>query len=129
MNYERIAQLYSFLAEENKKTPLDQKRIDQINHYLAIELGDTPPTPPKPSSWWSWLDNIWPLPEQWKTYVTSALGAFVAFNTQLNLVPQKWQDAILAAAVALGFWAVNSTQTLHMEKLKKQFAFISRNKR
>lgn len=125
MNYERIAQLYAMLAVEEKKTPINQKRIDEINHYLAKEFGGNPPKP-QPGSWWSWLDNVWPLPENWKTYVTSALGAFVALNTQFHFVSQNVQEAILAAAVALGFWAVNSTQYMHMEKVKSHIAKLTK---
>lgn len=121
MNYRRISELYYLLAEEHEKTPLNEKRINEVNHYLSVELGTAPPKPPV-GSWRSWLDNIWPLPDNWKTYVTSALAAFVAFNSQLHLVPQNIQDGILAAAVALGFWAVNSTQTLNFEKVKAHLA-------
>lgn len=121
MNYDRIAQLYALLAAEEKKTPINQKRIDEINYYLAKEFGGNPPKP-QVGSWWSWLDNFWPLPENWKTYITTALGAFVAINTQLHLVPQNVQEAILAAAVVLGFWAVNSTQDLNMKKVKDHLA-------
>lgn len=121
MNYRRIAQLYNLLAEEHEKTPLNEKRIAEINHYLEVELGTAPPKPPT-GSWWDWIGNIWPLPENWKTYVTSALAAFVAFNSQLHVVPQNWQDAILAVAIALGFWAVNSTQQLNLERVKAHLA-------
>lgn len=121
MNYERIAQLYAMLAEEEKKTPLNDKRIKEINHYLSVELGTAPP---KPQHTGSWFDGIWPLPDNWKTYVTSAIGAFVALNSQVHLVSQNWQDGLLAAAVALGFWAVNSTQALNLEKVKKHVAMV-----
>ena len=42
----------------------------------------------------------------YKTYIAAALAAFVAVNSILHLVPQGVQDAILAAAAALGLYGL-----------------------
>lgn len=120
MNYQRIAQLYEKLDAELKKVPVNQKRVDEINHYIAKEFGGDAPKPAEGSFWSYFL----PLPSNWRMYVTAALSAFVAFNSQIHLVSQDWQNAILAAAVALGFWAVNSTQNLNFEKIKSHLASL-----
>ncbi len=123
MNYNRISELYALLDEEHKLIPLDQKRIDEINHYLGVELSGKPPKPPV-GTFWTYLYKFFPLPENWKTYVTATIGAFIALNTQLHLVPQNVQDALLAVAVSLGFWAVNATQTLHYNKMKRSLMAV-----
>lgn len=126
MNNERISKLHALLHEEFRKTPVDNKRIAEINYYLSQEFLTPPVDLPIPAgsstSWWNWIS----LPPNWKTYVTMGLGAFVAVNTQAQLVPQSVQDAILAGAVALGFWAVNGTQTLHLESIKANLNLFGR---
>ncbi len=123
MNYKRIAELYTLLDAEIKKIPVDAKRVAEINHYLSLELGKAE-VKPVVKSFWDWFV----LPPNWKVYITSLIGVFIAVNSQLHFVPQNIQDALLAAAVSLGFWAVNSTQTLHFEKLKLQVRRLSHDK-
>ena len=122
MDHTRIAELHKKLEIEFKNPAPDFKRIAEINHWISKEFAVADPQPQQ-GSWW---DAIFPLPDNWKTYVTMALGAFVAFNTQLHLVPQNVQDAILAAAVSLGFWAVNSTQSLNLSQMKSHLAKLVR---
>ena len=118
MNNERISKLHALLHEEFRKATVDHNRIAEINYYLSQEFliapeSEVPPAEPS-APWWSVIS----LPPNWKTYVTMGLGALVAMNSQLQVVPQNVQDALLAGAVALGFWAVNGTQALHLERIK-----------
>jgi hypothetical protein len=129
MDYKRIAQLYTYLDEEYKKTPVNQARIDEINFYLNKEFGGQAPKAAE-GSFWTFFDNLFswffPLPPNWKIWVTTAIGVFIAFNSQMHVVPQNWQDALLAVAVSLGFWAVNSTQVTNYKKLNHQFAALQK---
>ncbi len=127
MNYKRVSDLYALLDTELKKTPLDEKRIKEINYYIAKEWGGSPPKPAE-GSFWHIFDKFLPLPEGWKLWVTGALSAFVAFNSQMHFVTQDWQNGILAAAVALGFWSVSSTQTANYNRLKDHLTSLSHKK-
>lgn len=117
MDHLRISELHSLLEKEFQKTPLDHKRIAEINRYLSEEFAiPSEPAPPTPTIW----DRIFPLPENWKIYVTSAIGVAVALNSQFHFVAQNIQDSFLAIAIALGFWAVNNTQTKMNMRLRSK---------
>lgn len=107
MNHERLAELYILLDEEFKKTPINHHRIGEINHYIAKEIAI-------PDSPWSSL-----APADWKPYVTAVIGILIAANTQFHYVSPDLQNAILALAVTLGLWTVQTTQAIHAANLKK----------
>lgn len=114
MNYERISQLHFLLNEEFKKPTIDYKRVAEVQYYLSQEYLQ-PPVEPVKSFWdFNWVK----LPDNWKLHVSALIGAAVALNSQLHLVTQNVQDALLAAAIALGFYGVNAAQNVQFDKLK-----------
>jgi hypothetical protein len=119
MNYERVSELHEMLSEEYNKTPVNNGRIAEINHYISKEF-----IAKDPFFWTRFLH----LPDDWKTYVTSLIGALIVLNTQFHWVSQDTQNALLAAAVSLGFWAVNSVQKVNFAKLKTHVAMLMHRK-
>jgi len=119
MNHERLAELYDMLDAEFKKMPVNNVRIGEIHHYIAKEIA-------VPDSMWSF--SGFTLPSDWKTYVTALIGVLVAVNTQFHFVSPDVQNAVLALAVTLGFWTVQSAQNTHLQQLKTNFAMLSRKK-
>ena len=118
MNHERLAELYTLLDEEFKKTPINNSRIAEINYYISKE--DVVPDP----IWGSFT-----LPTDWKTYVTAAITVLVALNAQFHVVSPDVQSSLLALAVAFGFWTVQSTQATNMKKLKGHFTALMAHKK
>lgn len=116
MNYDRISKLHFYLNEEFKKPNIDWKRVAEIEFYLSQEYALTPPDEPEvpKKSVWDWFK----LPPNWRVQATAVIGALIAVNSQLHLVAQNVQDALLAGAIALGFYAVNHAQNVQFDKLK-----------
>ena len=119
MNYQRISELYALLEEEFGKNPVNNKRMGEICHYLSAEFAAKP-------SLWSRLSGI-VVPANWKIYITAAIAALIAVNTQLHFVTPDVANALIGVAVALGFWTVHTTQTTQNLQIEKVRMLLHKN--
>jgi hypothetical protein len=114
MDNKRISELFFMLNEEFQKNPINNSRIAEVEYWLGQEFAKPAPTEAK-SSFWSYFK----LPSDWKIYATAAIGAFIAINAQLHLVPSNVQDSLLVVAGAFGLWHIQSSQVAHYENIKQ----------